>query len=128
MDIASTNVTNAIPTNVMSTALINYHSKKVNFYFYFYVKYVLHNFLLAIILLLMTIIICYHYVRHRSKLKNILQCCQEKIENYEFYKVLVKSHTRYYFDDIIRLEDFDIDNILIVKILTWRYFDLWHLI
>ena len=128
MDIISTNVTNAIPTNVMSTALIYYHSKKVNFYFYFYVKYVLHNFLLAIILLLMTIIICYHYVRHRSKLKNILQCCQEKIENYEFYKVLVKSHTRYYFDDIIRLEDFDIDNILIVKILTWRYFDLWHLI
>ena len=118
MDIISTNVTNAIPTNVMSTALIYYHSKKVNFYFYFYVKYVLHNFLLAIILLLMTIIICYHYVRHRSKLKNILQCCQEKIENYEFYKVLVKSHTRYYFDDIIRLEDFDIDNILIVKILT----------
>ena len=27
--------------------------------------------------------------------------------------VCIKSHTCYYFDDIIKLEDFDIDNILI---------------
>ena len=25
----------------------------------------------------------------------------------------IKNHTRYYFDDIIKIEDFDLDNILI---------------
>ena len=35
------------------------------------------------------------------------------MENNEFYKVCIKNHTCYYFDDMIKLEDFDIDNILI---------------
>ena len=35
------------------------------------------------------------------------------MENNEFKKVYIKNHTCYYFDDIIKLEDFDIDNILI---------------
>ena len=30
-----------------------------------------------------------------------------------FKKFLTKNHTFYYFDDIIKLEDFDIDNVLI---------------
>ena len=35
-----------------------------------------------------------------------------KVENNEFSKVCIKNRTRYYFDDIIKVEDFDIDNIL----------------
>ena len=40
---------------------------------------------------------------------------QYKTENNEFKKVRIKNRTCYYFDDIIKLEDFDIDNILIDK-------------
>ena len=35
------------------------------------------------------------------------------MENNEFYKVCIKIFRCYYFDDIIKLEDFDIDNILV---------------
>ena len=37
------------------------------------------------------------------------------MENNEFKKVRIKYRTCYYFDDIIKLEDFDLDNILIDK-------------
>ena len=35
------------------------------------------------------------------------------MENNKFKKVCIKNRTCYYFNDIIRLEDFDLDNILI---------------
>ena len=35
------------------------------------------------------------------------------MENNECKEVRIKNHTCYYFDDIIELEDFDLDNILI---------------
>ena len=35
------------------------------------------------------------------------------MENNEFKKILIKNCTCYYSGDIIKLEDFDIDNILI---------------
>ena len=35
------------------------------------------------------------------------------MENNEFKKVPITNRTCYYFDDIIKLEDFDLDNILI---------------
>ena len=35
------------------------------------------------------------------------------MENNEFKKVRIKSRTCFYFDDIIKLEDFDLDNISI---------------
>ena len=35
------------------------------------------------------------------------------MENNEFKKVRIKNRTCYYFDDIIKLEDFDLDSILI---------------
>ena len=35
------------------------------------------------------------------------------MKNNEFKKVGIKNHTCYYFNDIIKLEDFDLDNILI---------------
>ena len=38
---------------------------------------------------------------------------QYKMENNEFKKVGIKNRTCYYFDDMIKSEDFDIDNILI---------------
>ena len=36
-----------------------------------------------------------------------------KLENIELRKVRIKSSRYYYLDDIIKLEDFDLDNILI---------------
>ena len=45
------------------------------------------------------------------------------MENDKFKKVCIKNCTCYYFDNIIKLEDFDIDNILIDKKLR-KYFDL----
>ena len=38
---------------------------------------------------------------------------QYQMENSEFKKVYIKKCMCYYFDDIIKLEDFDLDNILI---------------
>ena len=35
------------------------------------------------------------------------------MENNEFRKVSIKNRTRYYFDDIIKFEDFDIDKYFI---------------
>ena len=37
------------------------------------------------------------------------------MENNEFKIIRIKHCTCYYFDDIIKLEDFDLDNILIDK-------------
>ena len=60
MDIASTKNTNTIATNVTSTASINSHSKKVRY------CYIFHTVLLAIILLLIITIICYHYAKQKD--------------------------------------------------------------
>ena len=35
------------------------------------------------------------------------------MENHELKKVCLKNRTCYYFDDIIKTEDFDFDNILL---------------
>ena len=35
------------------------------------------------------------------------------MQNNELKKVRIKNHMCYYFDDVIKLEDFDLDNILI---------------
>ena len=40
---------------------------------------------------------------------------QNKMENNELKTVRIKNCTCYYFDDIIKLEDFDLDNILVDK-------------
>ena len=34
------------------------------------------------------------------------------MENNEFQKICIKNRTCYYFDNIIKLEDFDLDNFL----------------
>ena len=98
MNNLATRKTNTITKNVTSTASISCHSKKVRD------CYILHTILLVIKLLLIIIIIC--YITQNKKI-------QYKMENKEFKKVRIKNHTCYYFDDIIKLEYFDIDNILI---------------
>ena len=35
--------------------------------------------------------------------------------NYQLKEIDIKNRTCYYFDDIIEIEDFDLDNILIVE-------------
>ena len=60
MDIVSTKNTNTIATNVTSTASINWHSKEVRD------CYILHTVLLAIILILIITIICYHYAKQKG--------------------------------------------------------------
>ena len=60
MDNVSTKKTNTIATNVTSTTSINWRSKKVRD------CYILHRVLLAIILILITTIICYHYAKQKG--------------------------------------------------------------
>ena len=90
LNTVSTKKTNTIATNVTSTASINCHIKKVRD------CYILHAVLLVIILLLIIIITCYYYAKH--------------------FKIFrIQNRMCYYFDDIIKLEDFDLDGILIDK-------------
>ena len=63
-----TNVTSAVSTNVSSIVSINSDDKivghKMGWCFF-------HTFLLETILLIITVIICYHYAKNKSKQKNI---------------------------------------------------------
>ena len=60
MDNFSTKKTNTVAINVKSAASINWHSKKVRD------CYILHTVLLAIILILIFTIICYHYAKQKG--------------------------------------------------------------
>ena len=60
MNNLSTKKTNNITTNVTNTASINCHSKKVRDF------YILHKVLLAIILILIFTIVCYHYANQKD--------------------------------------------------------------
>ena len=66
MDSVSTNVTKTIPTNVANTVSTNSGDKKVK---YKIDCYILHTFLLVIILLFIIAIVCYHYTKQRLKRK-----------------------------------------------------------
>ena len=57
---------------------------------------------------------CY-YLLSLYKRKTYWHTNNIKKENNEFKKVRIKNRTCYYFDDIIKLEVFDYDNILIDK-------------
>ena len=72
--------------------------------------YILHTFLLATHYY---IIICYHYAKHASKPKKYLPINNIKMENNEFKKIDIKNRTCYYFNDIIKIQDFDFNNILL---------------
>ena len=58
------NMTNTVSINVMSTVSKNSDDKKVR---YKVDCYILHTVLLVITWLYIITIICYHYVKHRSK-------------------------------------------------------------
>ena len=49
---------------------------------------------------------------------------QYKMENNESKKVRIKNRTSYYFGDLIKLEDFDLD--FNRQKITRKYLDLWH--
>ena len=63
MDIASTKMTNSVAKNVSKKSV----DTKVKY------SYIFHTVLLVIILVLIITIICYHYVKHRSKQKIIAE-------------------------------------------------------
>ena len=65
------NASDSVSTNVTSIVSANFHNKKAR---YKMDCFNLHIVLLAIILLFIVVIICYHYAKNRSKLKNILPC------------------------------------------------------
>ena len=65
----SKNMRNIISTYVAGTMLTNCSDKKVRYKMGFYS---LHTVLLVNILLLIIAINCYHYAKHKTKLKNML--------------------------------------------------------
>ena len=75
--------------------------------------FILHAVLLALILLFTIIIICYHYAKYRSKQKKYCRTNNIKIENNDLRKVSVENFTCYYFNDLIKFEDFDFDIIFL---------------
>ena len=80
----------------MSTASINCHSKKVR-----------HCYILHTVLLSNHITIDNYYY--------LLSLCKTRRYNIKWEIMNLKSRTCYYFDDTIKLEYFDLDNILINK-------------
>ena len=73
----------------------------------------IHFILMVIICLLLLIVICVNcyfcYTKYRSKQKNLLPFHDISIKLKE---IDVKNCTCYYFDEIIKIEDFDFNNIL----------------
>ena len=72
---------------------------------------ILHKVLLVVILLFIIAIVCCHYIKHRSKCTGPLTI--QKWRKLKIKKVIIKNGTRYYFDEIIKFEDFDSDNIIL---------------
>ena len=54
-----------------------------------------------------------HYLLSFYKIKTYWRTNKIKTENNELKNVSVKNRTCYYFDDIIKIEDFGFDNILL---------------
>ena len=73
--------------------------------------YILHTFLLVTILLLFAIIM---QTQVKPK-KKYWHTNKIRIENNEFKRVFIKNRTCYYFNDIIKFEDFGFDNILLAE-------------
>ena len=98
IDIASTKMTDTIATNLS----IKSNNKKLR---YKMSCYIAPTVLLVIILLFILLLFA---ITSQSINNNM------KVENDEFQKVRIKNRTCFYFDDIIKLEDFDLDNIKIL--------------
>ena len=118
-DSVSTNVTNTSTSNVSSTVSINSRDKNER---YNINCYILHALLLVTILLLIITLTCSHYIQFKTKTLIHYQYKNGKSWN---KKVGIKYHMCYYFDDIIKTEDFYFYNILLDKKSYKKYFDLW---
>ena len=83
MDIVSTNMTNTIPKNMTNTispnVSTNSDDKEVK---YQMDCYILYTVLLVIILQFIVAIICYHYIKHRSKPKKTFCHTKNKKSSY----------------------------------------------
>ena len=66
-----------------------------------------------VIILFIIAIICYHYAKYRPKQKTDCYTNNIQMENNGLNKVNINNHTWYYFDKIIKFEDFHSDNILL---------------
>ena len=108
-DSVSTNVTNTSTSNVSSTVSINSDDKNER---YNINCHILHALLLVTILLLIITLTCSHYIQCKTKTLTHYQYKNGKSWN---KKVGIKYHTCYYFDDIIKTEDFYCHNILLNK-------------
>ena len=97
----------------MDSVSTNFDNKTVRFKVDYYILYTV---LLVLILLFIISIICYQYQKHSSKLKQAYYRTKNiKIENNEFKNVTIKTQTCCYFDDIIKIDNIDFDNILLDK-------------
>ena len=74
------------------------------------------------ILQFITAFVCYHDLKHRSKDKRLGALKTETMG-----KVVLKILC-YYFRDVLKISDFDFDNILLGDMLILKYFELWHFI
>ena len=101
------NAAYSVSINVMSTVLISFLNKNVRYK----TDYILHTVLLVIILLCNC---CYLLSLSKTLVKTkklIAVLAILKLENTELKNVSIKNCTSYYFDDIIKLKDFNFDNI-----------------
>ena len=112
MVIESTKITNTTSTNVS----INSGDKKVR---YKIDCYIFHTVLLLIILLL--IILLFAIIMQKIGQIKKLMHLHYKMEINEFKNVHIENRTCYYFNDIIKLKDFDTNNILIDGKLHKKY-------
>ena len=84
------NDTSTVSTNVISTATLNFHNKKVG---YKMECYILHTVLLKLILLFIIAIIGYRCAKHKSKQKKCWPINNIKMENNELKNVSIKNYT-----------------------------------
>ena len=108
-DIVTTNMTNTVTENMTNTVSIDVTSTvSPNSEMY---CYILHTFLLMIILLFIIAFTCYHFTKQKTK---TYWCTNNiKMENIELKRNSIKSRLCYYFDDTTKIEYFDFDNILL---------------
>ena len=116
MDIVSTNMTNTITTNATSTVSINCHNKKVRYEsgLYFACVFISNH---------STIHFYLSLLHKQIETKTYWHTTNDiKMENNESKNVCIKIRTCYYLSDIIKFENFNSGNILIMQ-----YFDLFHI-
>ena len=76
--------------------------------------YILHNVLLAVILLSIIVSICYCYIKGQSKNLPYYHINNIKMEsNKQFKEINIKNCTDSQFEDIININDIDLNNILL---------------